>query len=226
MKSGFIVLCLILLLALHSCVTIYHRSQLRLLDEPFTYDSITFRTDGYYYNETLFDHVIYPKPLENKSPVSFPVKAIETITFYQDGYVSRNETTWLENRIPDAASHERDIDSILLAHENNGYMNRLKFNRRSKANIWDWGIYRQTGQCVELQYYSNHFGNYRLITLQVSILSDTTLLATHQYSPYIGLQPNYVNYQPNLIYKFRQFPSKPDSVNYLRDNLHKFIKLR
>jgi hypothetical protein len=84
-------------------------------------------------------------------------------------------------------------------------------------------MYRQEGDELKIQYFSNHFGDYRLISLQVKVLNDTMLLVKHKNSPYFSSSPHVIDEDRGEIYRFKQFSIKPDSSNnYIRDHLDKF----
>ncbi len=218
--------CLVFLFAAYlffplGCSRILHRSELRLLEEPFKKESITFRTDGYYYTQVEMDQENYSVPQDQPGHV-FMATGIKTAFFFNDGYVHKSESVLMEDKPSDAASKQRIVDSLLLSFEKNYANQRYQEKRSSKVHLWSWGLYRQKEKSLELQYYSNHFGHYRLVTVKMSVLNDSILLATHKYSPYAGLIPNIVDDSIHEVYKFRKFFPKPDSTNYLRDNIHKF----
>ena len=216
------VLSTLIIILFLGCSKIYHKSGLSLLQQPFTPDFITFKTDGYYYAEISRQQYEFDIPNDGKSSNLFLAKGITPIIFYEDGFVKKDEGFLLENKPSDSAHKKKIIDSILVAYENSDQTS--KYKRKSKANLWNWGVYRQNNSNLQLQYYINHFGQYRLVTLKILVLNDSTLLATHKYSRYAGVQPHIINDSLKEFYKFRKFSSKPDSINYLRDNLHRFKK--
>ncbi|NOT50807.1 MAG: hypothetical protein HOP10_05985 [Chitinophagaceae bacterium] len=218
--------CLVLILAaflffVSSCSRIYHKSELHLQEQSFNRHLITFRTDGYYYTEIEEKRKDYSIPQDQPGHEYTGIGILRTV-FYDDGYVNYGESLLRQNK-QSGSLKQKIVDSLLtewekLRYPGWGYTNK----KNAKVHIWDWGLYRQKGPVIELQYYSNHFGHYRLVTVAMSVLNDSTLLATHKYSPYVGMMPHIVDDSIDLIYKFRKYSPKPDSTNYLRYNIHKF----
>jgi len=83
-------------------------------------------------------------------------------------------------------------------------------------------MYKQTKDEIIIQYYSNHFGDYRLINIYGEVENDSTIILKRKFG---YEQPNYpykINEELNEVYRFKEFHTKPDSTNYIRTNIHKF----
>ncbi len=85
-----------------------------------------------------------------------------------------------------------------------------------KKGIYGRGVYRIRRDSIDLQYYYAGESGPFLTRSSGEILNDTTFLITYIYDYKNGKKA--VHFE----YKFKEYPIKPDSLNYIRDNKRKF----
>ena len=215
-------LLLITVLQTTGCYRIYHKSKLTLQKEPFDRQKITFRTDGYYYLETLGDNYVtvqgYPQRLPD------PVVVVQPIFFYADGYVHYVHARFAPISRDTFLTKAEQLASALLHVED--YIRRGPvqiFKKNPRYTVWNWGLYRQSGDNLKIQYYFNALGDYWLINLDAAVVNDSTLRITNQ-SSYVRRPPPFINRVRDDLYTFRKYNLKPDSATYLRDRIDRFGK--
>jgi len=200
------------------CSKIHHKSLFHLAHTPFESKNITFKTNGYYFMEKTFEKG--EKYINEQIKTDTKSCGIMPIIFYADGFVRRSEFIHGLKPYKDEQSKRDSIEKNLKELESS-FVNNT-FHVQIKNSIWDWGKYRQKGNEILIQYYSNHFGDFRLIDLKGEIKNDSTIIFSKQYG---YKQPNYpyiINEEINETYRFKEFHTKPDSSNYIKSNLHKF----
>jgi hypothetical protein len=99
------------------------------------------------------------------------------------------------------------------------YFNRFN-SSRSKHNIGGWGIWWVQKDSLFIEQYVNVSGNYALRYRKGLIQNDSTFVITSDFSDF---------QRPKLraeqkTYQFRTFKQKPDSINYLQQNIKEFGK--
>lgn len=200
------------------CSTIYHKSIFHLANTPFEFQNITFKTNGYYFLEKTFEEG--EKYIDEKIKTNSKSCGIMPIIFYSDGFVRKSEFIHGLKPYQDEKSKRDSINEYLKELEFSFLDNT--FHVQIKNSIWDWGKYRQKGDEILIQYYYNHFGDFRLIDLKGKVKNDSTIIITKKYG---YKQPNYpyeINEEINEVYRFKEFHTKPDSSNYIKSNIRKF----
>lgn len=213
-------LTVIILIGVFGCSPrIYDKEKLSLVNEPFQKADITFRTDGYYYR--IED---YEKGEDSALTMEYgktKLCAITPIIFYGDGFVRKS--TFIHGIRPYKTLQEKN-DSIKasLLDIDKSIINNT-FHVKIENTPWDWGLYRQNGREVSIQYYYNRYGNYRLREYGGEALNDTTLV--FRYEKEFTDPPGYsdeTEEEPEEIYHFRSLSVKPDSSNYIKSNIQEF----
>jgi len=198
---------------------IYDKSKLTLSSETFNINQILFRTDGYYYMEKVYE-LGDDKSIEMQHGQT-KTCAITPIIFYDDGYVRKGEFVFGVKPFETEEDKKQAINQSLLELEKE--IEENTFHVQIENSIWDWGMYSQTKNEILIQYYYNFYGNYRLINYTGEVLNDTTIIFKVK-SGYAKF-PSHVKKIPDgkeEIYHFRKFRIKPDSSNYIKNNIGEF----
>jgi hypothetical protein len=205
------------------CSGIYHKSRLTFINSPFELSKIPFRIDGYYYNERTEKHYNWGHDAQNNTvqKVDYLMLSIRPMFFYADGYIKNIDGAYSPENYTDSITKKAAILNVLAHVESIIKKNK---NVRITDNVEEWGLYRMNNGDLEIQYYFNHFGSFRLIELKVKVLDSETLLVKHRYSSYFHNAPRVIDEDVEDIYKFRQFTEKPDSSNYIKEHTSKFLK--
>ncbi len=205
-----IVLIFLLFFLISSCNIIHHKSKLHLIDKPFSMDSISFRTNGYYYtileNERSQAGTYYIKPL----------------IFYDNGYVRKAEFRYGHFVSLSAESERKKIDLTLKEIERSITVD--SFHVQIENTIWDWGLYNQYQDSILIQSYYNILGEYELFDWGGKVLNDSTILFTSKFGYKQSNKPYLIGESIEEIYRFRKFPIKPDSINYIMNHRDRFGK--
>jgi hypothetical protein len=87
-----------------------------------------------------------------------------------------------------------------------------------KHGIWGWGIWWLQNDSIFIEQYCNYTGDYDIRYRKGIIKDNLTFIITNDSS---------VHQTPTVrldrrIYKFEKLESKPDSVNYILENIEKF----
>jgi len=89
-----------------------------------------------------------------------------------------------------------------------------------KYGIWGWGIWWTQNDSIYIEQYCNYTGDYDIRYRKGIVTDDLTFIITHDSSthqkPTVRLD--------RRIYKFQHLDSKPDSINYILNNIEKFGK--
>ena len=197
---------------------IYDKSKLTIADIPFNQAEISFRTDGYYYTEKV-NEVGENRALEEVYNGS-KTCAISPLIFYDDGYVRKSEFTHGVRPFETIVDKKDSIEVLLKKMENS--ISKGSFHVNIENTIWDWGLYKQTKDEIFIQYYYNHYGDYKLINYKGKIINDTTIVFTSKTAEELPSYVKDIDIESEEIYHFREYSQKPDSSNYIKTNLHEF----
>lgn len=134
-------------------------------------------------------------------------------------------------------SHDSSITPMILF--GNGYMHeiatydeanpkdtikkRLKSDNyfhpiNKKYSIWGWGIWWTQNDSIFIEQYRNYLGDYDISYRYGKVLNDSTFIIEKDSSRF---QKPVVRYVKD-IYKFQKMDSKPDSTNYIKENIDEF----
>jgi len=219
-KLQILLVATIVILGITSCSSrIYDKDKLTIANTPFQKEDITFRTDGYYYQ------IIEYEQGENLSlEMEYGRSnfcAVSPIIFYDDGFVRKSEFT---HGVKPFSKNEEKKDSIEGILRNlDKSIRENNFHVRIDNTIWDWGLYKQSENKLVIQYYYNHYGDYRLIDYSGIVKNDTTLVFK-QKKGYTDF-PSHISKiedESEEIYYFRKLSVKPDSMNYIKSNAEEF----
>lgn len=228
-KINTYIISILIFLPFFGCF-IQQKSIVIVPDENFILDQKILKSDGYYYSEET--SVAYCKK-EKVGTGSRPVKESEYqlagITYlflYTDGYLYNGGPSMLSGVSTNGEKYWDHCD--LLESENNFAHARAGLEKWlqegnvgidkpiHKKGLFQRGTYFIEENSIKLQYYIGTEAGPQLIESRGEILDDTTFLITS--TKYFNENTKY----EDRIYKFKKFPIKPDSTNYIRNNKHKF----
>ena len=196
---------------------IFDKSRMHLAKKSFDLNNVSFEIDGYY-----FTQIIYKQGENYSLDVEYGTGdkcGLMVMIFYSDGFIKKSDFvygTCLCN------SEESKKMAVLNAKEEvQKSMLNKSFNVNDVKKIWDWGMYEQDGNDLLIQYYYNHYGNYNLINYRGKVIDGSTLILNEKSGdkrPYKKVKSE----NDGEKYLFQRFWIKPDSTNYIRENLNEF----
>ncbi len=219
----FLPICIIAITAV-SCAIVYNKREMYLADEPFYSDSVSFRIDGFYYTVQDFaegerDFNYLAKRIQSRSC------AITPIIFFKDGSA---RVCWLNYGLKEYSNESEKKENIRIALLD--FEKSLlggKYHGQPIHKPWDWGFYKQSdGDSLVIQTYLNALGDYVLLDWLGKVENDTTLILHYWINNNQPSDSKHRKNQLNQVYHFREFHHKPDSTNYILENIEKFGKRR
>lgn len=207
-----------------SCAIIYNKREMYLADEPFYSDSVSFRIDGYYY--TVEDFAVGESHLyENGKRVESKACAIQPILFFEDGTA---RVCWISYGTKAYSSESEKKENIRIALQD--FEKSLmggSYHGQPIDKPWDWGFYKQSeGDSLVIQTYLNSIGDYVLLDWLGKVENDTTLFIHYWINNNQYIDSKHYKKELNKVYHFKEFHHKPDSTNYILENIEKFGKRR
>lgn len=208
---------------------IHHKSLVNLPEKNFILNPNILKTDGYYYTErTRISYCKNKRVGSGSRPVEtskYEQKGISYLFLFVDGYLYNGGLSML----PGVLSGENYYDHCNLVDSNNNFYNARshlehwlkegtigKDKGTYKKGLFQRGVYQINEKNIKLQHYAGSEGGPYLLEYIGEILNDTTFVITSRRS-YDG----WSDYE-DWLFKFKKFPIKPDSINYIRNNKHKF----
>lgn len=223
---------IILVIPIFSGCFIHHKQTVIVPDENYTLDQKVLKSDGYYYRErTMTFYCKREIDGTGSRPVKeseYQLKGIIYLFLYTDGYLYNGGPSMLQGVSTNGEKYWDHCD--LLERENSFTHARSRLEGWleggnvgidkpiHKKGLFQRGTYYIEENSIKLQHYIGTEGGPDLIESNGEILNDTTFLITS--TRYFNENIDY----EDRLYKFKKFPIKPDSTNYIRDNKHKFGK--
>ncbi len=219
----FVPICIIAITAV-SCAIIYNKKEMYLTDEPFYSDSISFRIDGFYYTVRDFAEGERNFYIDGRSVVSKSC-AITPIIFFNDGTA---RVCWLSYGLKPYSTEEEKKQNIQLTLQDfESSMVSGNYHGKPINKPWDWGFYKQKdGDSLVIQSYLNALGDYELLDWLGRVENDTTVFLHYWLNNNHPLDSKYSKKELNMLFHFKEFHHKPDSTNYILENIEKFGKRR